>query len=141
MVLGQELDVFCTPESLKDLKLTHSKKTGDLLRAAFFLGLTGLKLSQAQLTALENYIATLGYTYQIIDDVLDFTQTSAVLGKPAGSDAAAGKRTFLNFLSKDECVNYANRLTIEAIDQLASCFGERAGFLCELAIMLINRKN
>ena len=42
---------------------------------------------------LYDYGRNLGLAFQIVDDILDFTGSSEVLGKPAGLDLASGKLT------------------------------------------------
>jgi len=57
---------------------------------------TGAILSQAPEEAVEilkNYGDNLGTAFQIVDDILDFTSTEEVMGKPVGSDLTQGTLT------------------------------------------------
>jgi octaprenyl-diphosphate synthase len=47
----------------------------------------------ARVAALEAYALNLGMAYQIVDDLLDFTATESVLGKPVASDLKEGRLT------------------------------------------------
>jgi farnesyl diphosphate synthase len=97
MVGGQQLDMDAegrTTDLAAVLKL-HSAKTGALLRAAIFLGVSsagGLPL------AWEAYANSVGRLFQITDDILDATSSTAELGKTAGKDSSAGKATVVAVL-------------------------------------------
>ena len=82
---------------------------------------------------------SVGLAFQIVDDVLDVTQTSEQLGKTAGKDTAAEKATYPALFGIDESVRKADVLIKEAFSELDS-FGERADTLNELARFLVERK-
>ncbi|MCW0220422.1 MAG: polyprenyl synthetase family protein, partial [Prosthecobacter sp.] len=75
---------------------------------------------------------------QIIDDILDVTQTSEKLGKSAGKDLASDKSTYPALIGLDASRDEAHRLTQVAHDAL-SVFGNRGGRLRELADYLLAR--
>jgi all-trans-nonaprenyl-diphosphate synthase len=51
------------------------------------------QLSEELIMQLYAYGRHLGLAFQIVDDILDFTSTDEVLGKPAGSDLKSGNLT------------------------------------------------
>ena len=60
-------------------------------------------VSSEQEQALREYGFNLGMTFQIVDDLLDFTGTTAAVGKPIGSDLREGKVTLplIHMLQQD----------------------------------------
>ena len=81
----------------------------------------------------------IGLAFQIVDDVLDVTQTSEQLGKTAGKDTASEKATYPALFGIDASIRKAEALVNDAFAQLES-FGERAETLKELARFLVERK-
>ena len=114
-------------------------KTGALLRSACRLGALSTNASEAQLSALTEFGRYLGLAFQIVDDVLDVTQTSEQLGKTAGKDTASEKATYPALFGIDASVAKADELVNQAFAELES-FGERADTLKELARYLVERK-
>lgn len=89
----QSTNLYQSNQSEDDYFQRIDQKTGKLLSACCQ---TGARIVAADIpteTALKNYGTYLGYTYQIIDDLLDFTGNSAILGKPIGQDLAQGNLT------------------------------------------------
>ena len=82
----------------------------------------------------------IGLAFQIVDDVLDVTQTSEQLGKTAGKDTASEKATYPALFGVEASLRKADALVNEAFSELES-FGERAETLKELARFLVERKN
>ncbi len=82
---------------------------------------------------------SIGLAFQIVDDVLDVTQSSEQLGKTAGKDTAAQKVTYPALFGIDESIRKADSLVNAAFSELES-FGERAETLKELARYLVERK-
>ena len=80
----------------------------------------------------------LGLAFQVIDDILDVTQTSDKLGKSAGKDLTAQKATYPSILGLDGAREEARRLTAEAHAALDG-FGEEATALRALADHLLQR--
>ena len=78
--------------------------------------------------------------FQIVDDVLDVTQTSEQLGKTAGKDTAAEKATYPALFGIEESVKKAAALVDSALASLDG-FGSRADALKDLAKFLVERKN
>ena len=88
---------------------------------------------------LRSFGQQIGLAFQIVDDVLDLTQTSEQLGKTAGKDAAAEKTTYPALFGIDESLKRADQLVADAFTQLDP-FGARASTLKELARYLVERK-
>jgi geranylgeranyl diphosphate synthase type II len=80
-----------------------------------------------------------GLAFQIVDDVLDVTQSSEQLGKTAGKDSAAEKATYPALFGVEESTRQADELVSTAFAELDG-FGERADTLRELARFLVERK-
>jgi geranylgeranyl diphosphate synthase type II len=80
-----------------------------------------------------------GLAFQIVDDVLDVTQSSEQLGKTAGKDSAAEKATYPALFGVAESTRQADELVRAAFAELDG-FGERADTLRELARFLVERK-
>jgi geranylgeranyl diphosphate synthase type II len=94
---------------------------------------------EGQVAQLRSFGKSIGLAFQIVDDVLDVTQTSEQLGKTAGKDTAAEKVTYPALFGIDESLRKADQLVKEAFGALDS-FGERAEPLKELARFLVERK-
>lgn len=100
MVGGQWLDLAASGSetTIVELERMHRMKTGSLLCASARIGARAAGASETIVAAVDRYGAEIGLAFQIIDDVLDVTSTSDVLGKTAGRDASRGKRTYPAFL-------------------------------------------
>ena len=141
MAGGQTIDLANVGRTLPQdaLEQMHSLKTGALIRAAVQLGaLSCPDVSEAELTALDEYARKLGLAFQVIDDVLDCAADTATLGKTAGKDADADKPTYVKLLGLAAARGYAEQLAADAINAL-STFDARATRLRELAEFTIGR--
>ena len=140
MIGGQTMDMADEYDrTLDDLKEIHALKTGALLvctaRAGVILG----GGSEAQLAAAEAYAQKFGLAFQIRDDLLDIIGDVKSLGKSIGRDMDAGKKTYIDFMSAEQCRREIERLTNEAIEDL-SIFDD-SSFLGELTAQLAKRKD
>lgn len=120
MAGGQCLDIAAEGEklTLDELKVLHAAKTGALICAAVELGAlssTAAPVNETQLQHLSEFGKKIGLAFQVIDDVLDVTQSSAKLGKPAGSDEALEKNTFPRLIGLDAARTLAHDLVDEAV--------------------------
>jgi geranylgeranyl diphosphate synthase type II len=88
---------------------------------------------------LRGFGKSIGLAFQIVDDVLDVTQTSEQLGKTAGKDTAAQKVTYPALFGVEESIRKADALVSTAFTELEG-FGEHAESLKELARYLVERK-
>ncbi len=77
---------------MAELRYIHERKTSALLCCSVRLGGMSANCSPAQLKALTDFGYHVGLAFQVIDDILDVTQTSEQLGKTAGKDVPCKKR-------------------------------------------------
>jgi farnesyl diphosphate synthase len=142
MAGGQAVDLASVgrPLNQPELELMHAMKTGALIRAAVLLGAASgeTALSAAELLKLDHFSKRIGLLFQVVDDVLDCTASTATLGKTAGKDAAADKPTYVSLLGLEEARRYAEDLYQEACSALAG-FGTRANRLIRLADFICHR--
>lgn len=121
MIGGQWLDLEAEGREpgLDQLKLVHRGKTGALIQACCELGGMAAGAGERQMQALTAYGREVGLAFQIADDVLDATATTAQLGKTAGRDAALAKSTYVSLLGVTEAREAARRHTDLALASLA----------------------
>lgn len=142
MAGGQAIDLASvgTPLEQPQLELMHALKTGALIRAAVLLGaLAGQPLSADERSHLDRFAKRAGLLFQVVDDILDCTASTATLGKTAGKDEAADKPTYVALLGLEGARSYAEELRTEALAAL-SLFGERADRLTRLADFICHRQ-
>ena len=110
------VDLECEGKSvdLETLEYIHLHKTGALLRACVLCGALIGGASDGLLEALRVYARGIGLAFQIIDDILDVTASSEVLGKTAGKDLTADKTTYPKLLGLEESRRRADALVAEA---------------------------
>jgi geranylgeranyl diphosphate synthase, type II len=140
MIGGQVVDLEAehTKPDLKMLEYIHRSKTAALITASVVSG--GLYAGGNDVVEkLETFGKSIGLAFQIVDDVLDVTQTSEQLGKTAGKDTAAEKATYPALFGVDESLKKADALVETALDSLG-IFGSRADTLKALARFLVERK-
>ena len=121
-----------------DLKYIHRCKTAALLTASNRHGAMSANATPARLAALTDFGQALGLAFQVIDDILDVTQTTEKLGKTAGKDVAATKATYPAIYGLDRSRREAHRLTTAAHTALQP-FGKNAATLRALADYLLAR--
>jgi len=142
MAGGQAIDLASVGKALDqpELELMHALKTGALIRAAVLLGaLAGQPLSADERGNLDRFAKRAGLLFQVVDDILDCTASTATLGKTAGKDEAADKPTYVSLLGLDGARRYADELRSDALAALA-IFGNRASRLTELADFICHRQ-
>ncbi|MBX3707144.1 MAG: polyprenyl synthetase family protein [Pseudomonadales bacterium] len=136
MVGGQSFDLAAEARALaqEELAALHGAKTGALIRAAVQIGAVvgDPDLPAATFDILGAFGTRLGLAFQVIDDVLDVTASTAELGKPAGSDLLAEKSTYPKLLGVDGARALADRLLAEALDLLGQA-GLQNDWLAQLA--------
>ena len=142
MAGGQAIDLASVGTALSqpELEMMHALKTGALIRAAVMLGaLCGRPLSTDERSALDRFAKRAGLLFQVVDDILDCTASTATLGKTAGKDEAADKPTYVALLGLDAARAYAEELRNDALSAL-SVFGDRASRLIQLANFICHRQ-
>jgi farnesyl diphosphate synthase len=144
MAGGQAIDLDSVGKPLNppELELMHSMKTGALIRAAVLLGaLCGDHHLQAEeRECLDHFAKRAGLLFQVVDDILDCTASTAILGKTAGKDETVDKPTYVSLLGLHEARRYAEELRHEALQALER-FGVRARRLTELADFICHRQS
>ncbi|HEV2840969.1 MAG TPA: farnesyl diphosphate synthase [Chthoniobacterales bacterium] len=141
LIAGQVADLEAEGRRINraQLRYIHENKTAALLTASVRLGAMAANASAKQLTALTAFGRALGLAFQVIDDILDVTQTSEKLGKSAGKDVAAKKATYPAVIGLEKSRAEANRLTSRADAALAN-LGRSADWLREIAKHLLARE-
>jgi farnesyl diphosphate synthase len=142
MAGGQAIDLDSVGKTLNqpELELMHALKTGALIRAAVLLGaLCGEPMDTVAREALERFAKRAGLLFQVVDDILDCTASTATLGKTAGKDAAADKPTYVSLMGIERAREFAEDLRTQALEALA-VFGERGQRLIELTDFITHRK-
>jgi len=140
LIAGQVADLEAERKKIlaDDLKYIHERKTSALLCCATRLGGMSANCSAAQLKALTDFGYHVGLAFQVIDDILDVTQTSEKLGKTAGKDTKAQKATYPSIVGLARSRQIAMQLTDKAFLALKP-FKGRAVALEALAEFLLER--
>jgi len=124
--------------SARQLRYIHERKTSALLCCSVRLGGMSANCTPAQLKALTDFGYNVGLAFQVIDDILDVTQTSEKLGKTAGKDTKAQKATYPSIVGLDRSHKIAEQLTQRAFASL-KVFKGKAVALEALAEFLLRR--
>jgi geranylgeranyl diphosphate synthase, type II len=141
MIGGQVMDLEAEHKhpDAATLEYIHRSKTGALLTASVVTGGMYASATGEQVQHLRDFGMNIGLAFQIVDDVLDVTQTSEQLGKTAGKDTATEKATYPALFGVEASLKKADEFTEKAITALDS-FGESATILREIAHFLVERK-
>ena len=141
LIGGQVMDLEGEGKKLtkRDLVRIHEAKTAALLTTSLRLGAMTANASPAKLEALTLFGHALGLAFQVIDDILDVTQSTEVLGKTAGKDQAVEKSTYPAIIGLEASRKEAVRLTAIAMDAL-NPLGKSAELLREVATNLLKRE-
>jgi geranylgeranyl diphosphate synthase, type II len=140
LIAGQVADLEAEGKKISEaeLKFIHERKTSALLCCSVRLGGMSANCTPAQLSALTDFGYHVGLAFQVIDDILDVTQTSEQLGKTAGKDAAVQKATYPAIVGLEKSRQIAAKLTDKAFSALKT-FKGRAVALEALAQYLLQR--
>jgi geranylgeranyl diphosphate synthase, type II len=141
LIGGQVMDLEGEGKKLtkRDLVRIHEAKTAALLTTSLRLGAMTANTTPAKLEALTTFGYNLGLAFQVIDDILDVTQSSEVLGKTAGKDQAVEKATYPAIIGLEASRREAARLTQAAMTALKP-LGKKATRLEEIAAYLLKRE-
>ena len=141
MVGGQTVDVESEGQEISRDKLDfiYRLKTGALIEASMLIGAVLAKATEEEQQIIEKVAGEVGLAFQIQDDILDVTSTLEVLGKPIGSDEKNHKATYVAFEGIEKAKEEVERLSVDAMDQIAS-LSEKNPFLIELLRYLIHRE-
>ncbi len=140
LIAGQVADLEGEGKKISaaELKYIHERKTSALLCCSARLGGMSANCTPGELKALTEFGYHVGLAFQIIDDILDVTQTSEQLGKTAGKDSRAQKATYPAIVGMDTSRKIARQLTDRAFRAL-KIFRGRAVALEALAMYLLQR--
>jgi geranylgeranyl diphosphate synthase type II len=140
MVGGQVVDLESEgkPISARVLEYIHYSKTGALLKACIRCGALAAGAGTDELRALTEFGNKIGLVFQIVDDILDVTSSSEMLGKTAGKDVKVKKATYPAFYGIEASRQKASELVASALEDIRD-FGENAGCLRSLAQFVLSR--
>ncbi len=141
MVGGQVADLEAERQRIEPemLEYIHRAKTAALIRASVTAGALCAGAPAEDVARLRRFGETIGWAFQVTDDILDVEESSAVLGKTAGKDIAQQKATYPAIHGLERSHQIANDLAGKAISELAP-YGEAASRLKEIAEYLVIRR-
>src|SRR5213079_2930744 len=120
LIAGQVADLEGEGKKLSaaELRYIHERKTSALLCCAVRLGGMSANCTPVQLRALTDFGYHVGLAFQVVDDILDVTQTTEQLGKTAGKDTKAQKATYPSIVGLEKSRKIAEQLTNRAFASL-----------------------
>jgi geranylgeranyl diphosphate synthase type II len=141
MVGGQvaDLEAEGKPVTPEMLEYIHRSKTAALIRASITSGALCAGASADEVARLRRFGETIGWAFQVTDDILDVEESSAALGKTAGKDIAQQKATYPAVYGLERSHQIAKELADKGIAEL-DAYGERAGRLRTIAEFLVLRR-
>nr|ALT16904.1 geranylgeranyl diphosphate synthase 4 [Leucosceptrum canum] len=144
LVGGQVVDICSeglAEVGLEQLEYIHVHKTAVLLEAAVVMGAILGGGDDEQVEKLRKFARCIGLLFQVVDDILDVTQSSEQLGKTAGKDLVADKTTYPKLLGIEKSREMAEKLKKEAYEQLAGFDPVKTAPLVALADYIAYREN
>ena len=141
MVGGQVADLEAEGRAIQpaELEYIHRSKTAALIHASVVSGAIGGGASDQDVARLRRFGETIGWAFQVVDDILDVEESSAALGKTAGKDSAQQKATYPSLYGLEKSRAFANELEDRAMAEI-NPYGARAGRLRELAELIVQRR-
>src|SRR2546421_1483728 len=142
LIAGQVADLEAEGKRVKrdQLRFIHENKTAALLKSSVRVGAMSANADGRKLAAITQLGEQIGLAFQVIDDILDVTQTPEILGKSAGKDVAAKKATYPAVIGLQKSRAEARRLTREAQNALSIFSNRNAEALHALANYLLERE-
>jgi geranylgeranyl diphosphate synthase type II len=142
MIGGQVMDLEAENKraDAQTVEYIHRSKTGALITASLVTGAIYGGGTREDVERLRIFGRSIGLAFQIVDDVLDVTQSSSQLGKTAGKDSASEKATYPAVFGIEESLKRADALIASGCSTLDP-YGSRAETLKSLANFLVERKN
>jgi geranylgeranyl diphosphate synthase type II len=140
LIGGQVMDLESEGKAIsaEDLECLHRAKTGALLSACVRGGAVLGGASEEDLARLDRYASAIGLAFQVVDDVLDATESAERLGKTAGKDQKAHKATYVSIHGLDRAREMAAALRAQALDAVAP-LGARGALLAAIARLIVDR--
>jgi geranylgeranyl diphosphate synthase type II len=141
MVGGQVADLEAEGRRIAPemLEFIHRSKTAALIRASVTSGALCAGATEEDVARLRRFGESIGWAFQVTDDILDVEESSAALGKTAGKDIAQRKATYPAVYGLERSHEIANDLATRAIAELAP-YTERAARLRDIAEYLVLRR-
>ena len=141
MVGGQVADLEAQGKSVgpETLEYIHRSKTAALIRASIAAGAFCMGAADSDVARLRRFGETIGWAFQVTDDILDVEESSAALGKTAGKDAEQQKATYPSVYGLERSHEIADQLSAQSIAEL-DAYGEKAVRLRAIAQYLVNRR-
>jgi len=124
MVGGQYVDVVGAEDDAEGLRRLHALKTGRLIAASVGVVLTLEGRPEPETMPYRRFADELGVLFQIVDDILDVTESDEQLGKPQGSDARHGKLTYVSLFGLERAREIAAESHAKATAALAEASGD-----------------
>ena len=143
MAGGQAIDLASVGQQLQEAQLRrmHELKTGALLQASVDMGALCGTAGAATRAALSRYGHAIGLAFQVVDDILDVTQDTQVLGKTAGKDQEQFKPTYVSLMGLQAAQEHAQELHEQALAALADSALPDTQRLRELADLVVHRQH
>jgi farnesyl diphosphate synthase len=143
MAGGQAIDLASVGKPLAEevLRDMHRRKTGALLQGSVQMGAACGNVDDRAWQALSEFGAIIGLAFQVVDDILDVTQASDVLGKTAGKDQEQNKPTYVQLMGLEPARQYARHLHRQAHEALEASGLTDIAALSMLADKVIDRQN
>ena len=140
MIAGEYVDTEFEGKDISSeyLEYTHKNKTAALLILCVRMGAILANAELEDLERLTSYAEKIGLAFQIKDDILSVEGDELITGKPVGNDEARGKCTYVSKYGLNEAKNVLKELIDDAV-KIAESYGEKAEFLKELALYIMNR--
>lgn len=141
MVGGQVADLEAEGRAIEpaELEYIHRSKTAALIRASVVSGAVAGGAEENDVARLKRFGETIGWAFQVVDDILDVEESSAALGKTAGKDAAQKKATYPALYGLEKSRQFASELESRAMAELEA-YGPRAARLRALAELIVRRR-
>jgi len=140
LIAGQVADLEAEGKKLgiRDVRYIHERKTAAMIVLSLRMGAMAANATPSRLKALTTFGQALGLAFQIVDDILDVTQSSEQLGKSAGKDLKASKATYPAVIGLEDSCKHAKILTRKAHASLKE-FGPKGKRLALIANHLLGR--
>lgn len=142
MVIGQAMDIISENKQPDEdtLNFIHTNKTAEMIKVSVRIGTLLANANDEDVALLTKYGINIGLAFQIVDDIIDITETTESLGKNSGSDERKNKMTYPALFGIDISRQKVKEHIDMAIQSLSS-FGSNADPLRMIANYLIERKN
>ena len=142
MILGQQYDLDAENNEYNDIKNIHSLKTGKLIQVAVTMPHIGNQKQKIEYEILDEVGESLGLAFQIMDDVLEVSSDTNILGKSNQSDIVNQKLTYISVFGEQSSIDEANALSKACTAKLEDSFNKiDVKDLIDLAKFMVSRKN